>query len=82
MVRGRRKDPTITPSRALMAQREYRARKSQKENDIFVRLQRAEEENTLLRKELELLRSLINNASGNMEMVSVITYTYTLNGVY
>ena len=56
MTRGRRKDLTIPPSRALIQQRDYRARKAQYIADLEDRARRAEEENAKLRKELEALR--------------------------
>lgn len=56
MTRGRRKDLSIPPSRALLQQRDYRARKAQYVNDLEDRARRAEEENVRLRKELDVLR--------------------------
>ncbi|KIP05095.1 hypothetical protein PHLGIDRAFT_167406 [Phlebiopsis gigantea 11061_1 CR5-6] len=56
MTRGRRKDLSIPPSRALLQQRDYRARKAQYLNDLEDRARRAEEENVRLRKELDVLR--------------------------
>ena len=56
MTRGRRKDLSIPPSRALLQQRDYRARKAQYVADLEERARRAEEENARLKKELELMR--------------------------
>ena len=56
MTRGRRKDLTIPPSRALLQQRDYRARKAQYLADLEERVRRADEENARLRKEIEVLR--------------------------
>ena len=57
MTRGRRKDMTIPPSRALLQQRDYRARKAQYLADLEVRVKKAEEENVLLRQEVESLQA-------------------------
>ncbi len=56
MTRGRRKDLTIPPSRALLQQRDYRARKDQYVADLEDRCRRAEEDNEKLRKELDSMR--------------------------
>ena len=48
---------TIPPSRALLQQRDYRARKAQYLADLEVRVKKAEEENVVLRKELESLQA-------------------------
>ncbi|KAJ6626803.1 hypothetical protein B0H10DRAFT_1941447 [Mycena sp. CBHHK59/15] len=56
MARGRKKDPTIPPTRALTLQRDYRARKSQYIADLEARCRAAEEENVRLRRELALAR--------------------------
>ncbi|OBZ67035.1 hypothetical protein A0H81_12793 [Grifola frondosa] len=60
MTRGRRKDLTIPPSRALLQQRDYRARKAQYVSDLESRCRRAEEENVHLRKELETLQARLD----------------------
>ena len=79
MTRGRRKDLTIPPSRALLQQRDYRARKAQYVADLEERVRRADEENDRLRKELEVLR-LRAAASGSMgpspEVVCTIVLAY------
>ena len=62
MTRGRRKDMTIPPSRALLQQRDYRARKAQYLADLEVRVKKAEEENVLLRKEVESLQAKLKAA--------------------
>jgi hypothetical protein len=54
MTRGRKKDLTIPPTRALAHQRDYRARKARYVNDLEERCKRAEEENERLKVELEL----------------------------
>jgi hypothetical protein len=56
MTRGRRKDLTIPPSRALLQQRDYRARKAQYVADLEDRVRKVEEENTRLKKENDILR--------------------------
>ncbi|KAI0630320.1 hypothetical protein C8Q77DRAFT_1064339 [Trametes polyzona] len=63
MTRGRRKDMTIPPSRALLQQRDYRARKAQYLADLEVRVKKAEEENVLLRQEVETLQTQLKNAA-------------------
>ena len=62
MTRGRRKDMTIPPSRALLQQRAYRARKAQYLADLGVRVKKAEEENLLLRKEVDSLQAQLQAA--------------------
>ena len=57
MTRGRRKDITLPPSRALVIQRAYRDRKAKYLADLEERCRKAEEENERLRKELQLARS-------------------------
>ncbi|KZT11000.1 uncharacterized protein LAESUDRAFT_721417 [Laetiporus sulphureus 93-53] len=55
MTRGRRKDMTIPPSRALLQQRDYRARKARYVADLEERVRVAEEENVRLKDEVNLL---------------------------
>ncbi len=62
MTRGRRKDMTIPPSRALLQQRDYRARKAQYLSDLETRVKNAEDENLLLRKEVESLQAKLKAA--------------------
>ncbi|KAF9467303.1 hypothetical protein BDZ94DRAFT_1318732 [Collybia nuda] len=57
MTRGRKKDLTIPPTRALVQQRDYRARRAQYVNDLEERCRRMEEENVQLRKELDAARA-------------------------
>ncbi|KAF7977753.1 hypothetical protein HWV62_2844 [Athelia sp. TMB] len=57
MTRGRKKDLTIPPSRALAQQRDYRARKAQYVEQLEKRCQATEIENLRLKKELELARA-------------------------
>ncbi|KAH9931082.1 uncharacterized protein BXZ73DRAFT_47329 [Epithele typhae] len=63
MTRGRRKDMTIPPSRALLQQRDYRARKAQYLADLEFRVKKAEEENVLLHKEVDALHAKLKSAS-------------------
>ncbi|KAI0093229.1 hypothetical protein BDY19DRAFT_903005 [Irpex rosettiformis] len=65
MTRGRRKDLTIPPSRALLQQRDYRARKAQYVADLEERVRKAEDENTKLRREIDSLR-VRTTTSGTM----------------
>lgn len=62
MTRGRRKDMTIPPSRALLQQRDYRARKAAYLADLEVRVKKAEDENVLLRQEVESLQAKLKAA--------------------
>ncbi|OJA17843.1 hypothetical protein AZE42_03316 [Rhizopogon vesiculosus] len=59
MVRGRKKDLTVPPTRQLTLQRDYRARKARYISELEERCSRAEEENVRLRRELELARATI-----------------------
>ena len=59
MTRGRKKDLTIPPSRTLVQQRDYRARKAHYIADLEERCRRAEEENIRLRMELDEARALL-----------------------
>ncbi|OJT15781.1 hypothetical protein TRAPUB_4329 [Trametes pubescens] len=63
MTRGRRKDMTIPPSRALLQQRDYRARKAQYLADLEHRVKKAEEENMVLRQEVDSLQAKLKNAA-------------------
>jgi len=57
MTRGRKKDFTIPPTRALVQQRDYRARKANYVSDLEERLRKAEDENAQLRRDLTLARA-------------------------
>ncbi|KAF5386008.1 hypothetical protein D9615_002373 [Tricholomella constricta] len=57
MTRGRKKDFTIPPTRALVQQRDYRARRAQYVTDLEERVRKAEEENVQLRNELAAARA-------------------------
>jgi len=70
MTRGRRKDTTLPPSRALIIQRAYRDRKAKHLADLEERCRKAEEENDRLRKELALARSESAVGSINIELVN------------
>lgn len=70
MTRGRRKDNTLPPSRALIIQREYRDRKAKYLSALEDRCRKAEEENVRLRKELELARPESAVVSIDMELVN------------
>ncbi|KAI0278465.1 hypothetical protein BGY98DRAFT_1096705 [Russula aff. rugulosa BPL654] len=71
MTRGRRKDTTLPPSRALAIQRAYRDRKAKYVSDLEDRCRKAEEENERLRKELDLARSESTITVANSELASV-----------
>jgi len=70
MTRGRQKDTTLPPSRALIIQRAYRDRKAKHLADLEERCQKAEEENERLRKELEIARAESPVVSINLELVN------------
>lgn len=57
MTRGRKKDLTIPPTRSLVQQRDYRARKAHYVAELEDRVRRAEDENKQLRQELEVARA-------------------------
>ncbi|KAF8070329.1 hypothetical protein FPV67DRAFT_1486956 [Lyophyllum atratum] len=57
MTRGRKKDLTIPPTRALVQQRDYRARRAQYVAELEERVHKAEEENIQLRNELAAARA-------------------------
>ena len=59
MTRGRKKDLTIPPSRTLVQQRDYRARKANYIADLEERCRRAEEENIRLHMELDEAKALL-----------------------
>ena len=59
MTRGRKKDLTIPPSRTLVQQRDYRARRAHYIANLEERCRRAEEENSRLRMELDETRALL-----------------------
>ena len=64
MTRGRKKDLSIPASRALTQQRDYRARKAQYVTTLEERCRKAEQENVVLRRELELARARVPVATG------------------
>ncbi|KAG6812002.1 hypothetical protein H0H92_004967 [Tricholoma furcatifolium] len=57
MTRGRKKDLTIPPTRALVQQRDYRARRAKYVSDLEERVRKVEEENDKLRQELATVRA-------------------------
>ncbi|KAF5321378.1 hypothetical protein D9619_001520 [Psilocybe cf. subviscida] len=61
MTRGRKKDLTIPPSRTLVQQRDYRARKANYVAGLEDRCRKAEEENVTLRRELAEARARLVN---------------------
>jgi hypothetical protein len=71
MTRGRKKDMTIPPSRALSQQRDYRARKAQYLSELELRCKRLEEENERLKKELAWAQAglLLPSSPANPETV-------------
>lgn len=75
MVRGRKKDLTIPPSRTLAQQRDYRARKAHYMASLEERCRRAEEENIRLRLELDEAKALLTTpALLHPETVSYSSY--------
>ncbi|KAF9528537.1 hypothetical protein CPB83DRAFT_854326 [Crepidotus variabilis] len=61
MTRGRKKDLTIPPTRSLVQQRDYRARKAVYIASLEERCKKAEDENAELRKEISELRATLSN---------------------
>ncbi|KAH9485250.1 hypothetical protein JR316_0002157 [Psilocybe cubensis] len=61
MTRGRKKDLTIPPTRTLVQQRDYRARKANYIAGLEERCRKAEEENVQLRRELAQMRARLAN---------------------
>jgi hypothetical protein len=57
MTRGRKKDLTIPPTRSLVQQRDYRARKASYIASLEERCRKVEEENAHLKKELMHMRA-------------------------
>ncbi|KAH9839494.1 uncharacterized protein C8Q71DRAFT_514811 [Rhodofomes roseus] len=62
MTRGRRKDMTIPPSRALLQQRDYRARKARYVADLEERCKQTEEENARLKERIDVLGAQLRAA--------------------
>ena len=60
MTRGRKKDLTIPPSRSLVQQRDYRARKASYIASLEERCRKVEEENAHLREELRRMRAQLS----------------------
>ncbi|KAK0459161.1 uncharacterized protein EV420DRAFT_305912 [Desarmillaria tabescens] len=70
MTRGRKKDLTIPPTRALTQQRDYRARRAQYVNDLEEKCRALEIENSDLRQEVRSLRVKLPSATvHNPQMV-------------
>ncbi|KAK0241251.1 hypothetical protein EDD85DRAFT_948337 [Armillaria nabsnona] len=70
MTRGRKKDLTIPPTRALTQQRDYRARRAQYVNDLEEKCRALEMENSDLRQEVRSLRVKLPSATvHNPQMV-------------
>ncbi|KDR75337.1 hypothetical protein GALMADRAFT_227000 [Galerina marginata CBS 339.88] len=61
MTRGRKKDLTIPPTRSLVQQRDYRARKANYIASLEERCRKAEEENIELRNELMQAKGRLAN---------------------
>ena len=57
MTRGRKKDLTIPPTRALTQQRDYRARKAHYLSELEDRCRHLEDENSALQQELRALKA-------------------------
>lgn len=57
MTRGRKKDLTIPPTRALTQQRDYRARKAHYVSELEERCRQMEEDNNKLRQEIDSLKA-------------------------
>ena len=75
MVRGRKRDPTSEPSRALVQQREYRARKAQYQAELEARYNQLEEENEQLRKEVADLRMQVGTSRVTNSEPRIVSYS-------
>ena len=74
MTRGRKKDPTIPPTRALIQQRDYRARRAHYVTSLEERCQRVEEDNARLREEIAAIKAsngIVPSIPQNPETVSM-----------
>jgi hypothetical protein len=74
MTRGRKKDLTIPPTRALIQQRDYRAKRAHYVASLEDRCRRVEEENAHLREELAAVKAAIGTVPSiprNHETVSM-----------
>lgn len=79
MARGRKKDMTIPPTRSLVQQRDYRARRALYVAELEERCRKTEEENFQLRKELaEARERLVNPAVLLPETVSCQLFLFAL----
>ncbi|KAJ3713940.1 hypothetical protein EV361DRAFT_36401 [Lentinula raphanica] len=67
MTRGRKKDLSIPPTRALTQQRDYRARKAHYLAELEERCHRVEEENVQLKQEIQALRAGLPIASASLD---------------
>lgn len=75
MTRGRKKDMTIPPTRALTQQRDYRARRAQYVSDLEDKCHALEAENTCLRQEVAALRTRLPAATAhNPAVVRAVRY--------
>ena len=79
MTRGRKKDLTITASRALAQQRDYRARKARYVSDLEDRCKAAEEDNARLKKELELARAEVPTTFSTQTVRAIQVFSDALN---
>ncbi|TFK54313.1 hypothetical protein OE88DRAFT_1654927 [Heliocybe sulcata] len=77
MTRGRKKDLTIPPTRALTQQRDYRARKAQYLADLEERCLKAEEENMQLKKRIEALEAQNGISAAAMRFSPEMVHTTT-----
>jgi hypothetical protein len=81
MARGRKKDLTIPPTRTLVQQRDYRARRAQYITNLEERCRKAEEENVQLRRELaEAQERLVNPAVVMPQTVGSCLFVLIVSG--
>jgi len=82
MTRGRKKDQTAPPSRSIAQQREYRARKARYVTNLEERCRAAEEENSRLRREIELTKATMLAGASELTLQTVrlfrASYSYPL----
>ncbi|KAJ7149976.1 hypothetical protein C8R46DRAFT_812311, partial [Mycena filopes] len=72
MTRGRKKDLTAPPTRALALQRDYRSRKAQYVAELEARCKIAEEENVRLKQELAVLRVQERSQPGALSPAAIL----------
>ena len=73
MARGRRKDLTVPPTRALQAQRAYRVRKQHGFSELQERCRRLESENKAMRQQIGYLQRGVTSEN-TVELVRIFHF--------